>query len=225
MNILVSFSVMTDSLSEDVKKIRKYLVSYTSNIQNYRQQASNVFQIFESAYVASIKDNNLIRKKFGLDQISIGDFLPPDFDDMGLISKSFGGSQSLRKSSVCSMNQYYDAESGLEEDDDSDSSSYNSSETEHITIDQSSIAYDDFENDNSPVDTKMAKNDDFSDLVHNEELKVSADENSGEMESFYSTSMSETVLKTIVRRNKLPHPTISMDNLNVMSILRNYVPF
>lgn len=204
---------MTDSLSEEVKKIQKYLVSYTSKIQNYRLQASNVFQVLESAYIAAIKDNNSLRRKFGLEEVSICDFLPPDFDDIGLISKTFGGINSLRKSSIASMNQYYDAESG-EEDDNSDTSSYSSSQSDNILTDQASTI-DDFENEISPTNTVMHSAEDLT-ISSIEQLEVNL-----------STPGPITKLdyRTINRRTKLPHPTISMESLNVMSILRNNVKF
>lgn len=220
MNILVSFSVMTDSLSEEVKKTQKYLVSYTSKIQNYRMQASNVFQVLESAYIGAIKDNNSIRTKFGLDEVAIHDFLPPEFEELGLISNTFGGINSRRKSSIGSLNQYYDAESGDEED--SDVSSYSSSED--IIIDHNSTT-EDFEPDFSPANDENRGLDDMSDLNSIEQLDVQL-QVSNESVEFKSARTSEPSIledRSISRRTKLPHPTISMDSINVLSILRNNV--
>ena len=223
MNIIVNFALMSDSLSEEVRKIQKYLVAYSSKIQNYRQQASNVFQVLEFGYISAIKNNNSIRTKFGLDPISIQEFLPPDFDDMGIISTGLGGISSLRKSSISSMNQYYDAESGKEDDLESETSSYSSSEPETMAMDQSSALTENFDNESSSslaVETPP-ETPELLEAKLLDRLTISpATQN----------LLLGTVIQskphpphTLVRRAKLKHPTISMENINLMGILRNNV--
>jgi hypothetical protein len=224
MNIIVSFSLTTDSLSEEVQKIQKYLVSYTSKIQNYRLQASNVFKVLESAFIAAIKDNNSIRTKFGLEEAMIHDFLPPDIDmdELGLISQTFSGINSIRKGSIASMNQYYDAESGEDEDEGSDTSSYSSSDSYNLHS-----AIEDYESGLSSTDDGTQSAADLADLGPMEDLNLedSLEESLEDSMDFQSFQASAILLeeKSITRRTKLPYPTISMENINFMSILRNNV--
>jgi hypothetical protein len=120
------------------------------------------------------------------------------------------------------MNQYYDAESGEDEDEGSDTSSYSSSDSYNLHS-----AIEDYESGLSSTDDGTQSAADLADLGPMEDLNLedSLEESLEDSMDFQSFQASAILLeeKSITRRTKLPYPTISMENINFMSILRNNV--
>jgi hypothetical protein len=240
-----------ESLHENSKKTSKAVQSHQVHINQYKEQVTNAFQMAESAFMACLADNNSIRKKFGLDPVQASQFLPAGYENRTILSSL--GLHDRRTSQATSLDEFYDAEPGVDSSSDSSSSIFSESQKYRDSSFTESQKSNDTRSLNRSLtesrishDTRSILNRSLTHKPNHLSLKQSFDVDSILMdESFEShiatsnpqnpdnTSNSQnadtdnipdrTELKPLKRRTRLPHPTVSMETVNIMSILRNNV--
>lgn len=171
-------------------------------------------QAAETGFLACLADNNQIREKFGLDLTRSTDFIPAGFEHLDFFPTHLNPRSRAR--SHASTDEYYDAEPGREEEEDEEDSIYSGSDrSDDLTQNASSTARESFTDLNGPDPDDTPVSHVPPQMVQSTCTKLDPTSSNSLNASFLSLS--------VTRRTRLPHPTISMENVSVMSILRNNV--
>ena len=219
---LSSLCNLSDSISDQVKKTQNYMGSYSSHLQMYKDKISASLQIAENAFISCLKDNNRTRKDYGLDLVHFSDFLPPGFNQSDIFSNLNNRHERSGSYASASLDEFYDAEQG---DDYSDSNSSSTSADEDE--DSSSLRY--LNRNESLLEETSSEFTDSNSLSKSHSKKLSllsaiekGDASASPLDDSFSIQV-PSIMDSIVRRTRLPHPTVSMENLSIMSILRSNV--
>ncbi|KAH6599613.1 hypothetical protein BASA50_002955 [Batrachochytrium salamandrivorans] len=216
---LITYATTTES------QLHAFHSSFHSRIQGQRERSVTAIQQAEAAFYACLNDNNHVRRKFGLDAVTTSTFLPngvfmsTDRERMGSITSTF-------KDEV-----FFDAEEGDSDDsyrsysEESRRASYDglgavtsplallrldtSVEDARLQLSEIALALDAAESEPALMMTKQAMTSSSStdrvDSVAN--LTAHVDHSS----------------RAVQRRTTLPAVACSMQNVSIMSILRNNV--
>jgi hypothetical protein len=209
--VLYSITSTAEALSDHVIRTQNFLDSYHTNVIAYQDTVTSAFQLAEAAYFACLNDNNRIREQFGLENVRTIDFIPAGYEHIDLFPSL---KPSTRPQSIGSYEEFFDAESG-DEEDESDYASDDSSFMDDLassklkTLNVNDGYTDDEEEDHSPDVNR----------------KLTLDQETTPKASSLPTPGSDSGQKllSIKRRTKLPHPTVSMESVSLMSIMRNNV--
>ncbi|KAJ3328059.1 hypothetical protein HDU76_010657 [Blyttiomyces sp. JEL0837] len=222
--IMGSLSDLTSGLTNSTSMMQRNLSSYAQTVKNFRER--NVLHLRETdlAFRNCLADNNKIRKKFGLNQVTAETFFVSSesvaLRDVAELTGSLGS--SLRE------DKFFDAEVG-ESDEDSFTSDKNFDDH-----DDGAMASDyDYEDDVAPYDDDEDEDEKAlpdrpgeAYIVPDKKTAVAPQES---VENNHSVVVEAVVAKPmetkiiVQRRKSLPAPTVSMENISVLSILRNNV--
>lgn len=195
--------------------MQRQLYSYGETVRSQRERAHDAIQQTESALHACLADNNRIRRKFGLEPVTLTAFIAHASSvslNLNELNKAGSITSSMRD------DVFYDAEEGGDSDeDDSESDSMHEAE-EAFSSDDEDDEDDDASVDSSPGE-KGWRDGSSATPANVGDKKVEA------VKSQLSPVPVGPVQpsRPIIRRNRLPAPTVSMQNISIMSILRNNV--
>ncbi|KAI8927091.1 Oxysterol-binding protein-domain-containing protein [Entophlyctis helioformis] len=233
--ILGSISDVTAGLITNAATTENQLSSFHNRIRSQKERALFAIQQAESAFFACLNDNNRIRKKYGLETVSVANFLPSGGVFMTNDRDRMGSMTSTHREEV-----FFDAEEGESDDDDQESDSSDNAqdkEPEIVIEEDDSDPSASHPNLNGRVAALKFSSGDANGSLSSTSSSPRMPDSAASAASFataftdlppnYTTS-SVAVEETkkpmqVVRRTNLPAPTYSMENISVMSILRNNV--
>nr|KAJ3418879.1 Oxysterol-binding protein- protein 3 [Polyrhizophydium stewartii] len=254
--ILGSISDVTAGLVNNASATETQLQALHGRIRVQRERAVGALQQAEAAFYACLNDNNRVRKRFGLESVSLATFMPNGGPFMSDDRERMGSMASTYRDEV-----YFDAEEGDDSDEESDLEESMHEAEENISV----IEEDESEPAGSRLDLSAAAAQQPQAVptaaaaatapraapsaaaavpkaqpesqpesqpaeatekpAGNAMTEVPPPEYSAVADGSASSSAApqpppQQQLK-IVRRTKLPAPTYSMQNISIMSILRN----
>ncbi|KAJ3108239.1 hypothetical protein HDU97_001773 [Phlyctochytrium planicorne] len=276
--ILGSISDVASGVLSNSMALQRNITVHGQSVRNVKDRASIALRQTELSLRAAVADNNRVRRKFGLETVTVAHFLQTHTGSLSSIRGARGpvsGSSSVRD------DVFFDAEEPIaqdynsddDEDDDSMTSEYLDNDDDPMTNgeieeDLGDGVYDDDDEDGQYDDAKVAsidatipaqttaavtvvaKEEALHDAVaaaekelptpssdpkqEKEELLTYEQATAGEKgNAVASSSQSKRhdrpqmpdleVAKPIARRKTLPAPAVSMENISILSILRNNV--
>ncbi|OAJ40675.1 hypothetical protein BDEG_24382 [Batrachochytrium dendrobatidis JEL423] len=215
VHILNNISDTTSRLITTSATTSSQLHAFHTRIQGQRERSGTMIQQAESAFYACLNDNNCVRKRFGLEPVTTATFLP---------NGVFMSTYHERMGSVTSTfkdDEFFDAQEGSEDSyrtDSEDSLQYREAEQhgryESDIIKSSSGGVSMLKLSTSVEDARLA----MSSMELTPKLTEPA---LNKMHTVQNLANSAT--QVIKRRVKLPAPACSMQNVSILSILRNNV--
>ncbi|KAJ3196648.1 hypothetical protein HK101_008225 [Irineochytrium annulatum] len=274
--VLGSISDIATGLQTNSMTLQRGLQSYANSVRLSRDRQSLSLRQAELALRSSMADNNRVRRKFGLDPVSIQSFLPYQTPASASLPSSVRGAGARFGTGNSSMREdvFYDAEEPLggvyrsEDDDDDDDDDSVTSEylldhedgtygREAGEEDLGDGVYDDDEDDyddplvaapevlaetapvngagvhvaapqpSVPEKARVSETEGkVAAKVSEPESNVTPADASAATKGDVKTEAVAPVVKpkvAVVRRKALPAPTVSMENISILSILRNNV--
>ncbi|KAJ3292857.1 hypothetical protein HK104_004958 [Borealophlyctis nickersoniae] len=226
--ILASVSDATINALTTASAMQKQLQSYGQGMRLYRDRQQAALSNAESSLQSSVADNNKIRKRIGLDPVSPASYAPHSAASSMLHLAETGEKTGSYSSSVREV--FFDAEGwdSREDDEGEDDDSI------HEAEDDGGDAYDE-EDDASNTSTpntntpKLSRHGSSYFLSRQSSVEVEVQNGVGNETSVTTKSQVASMVvaiappRPVLRRTRLPAPTVSMQNISIMSILRNNV--
>ncbi|KAJ3411305.1 Oxysterol-binding protein- protein 3 [Chytridiales sp. JEL 0842] len=235
--VLGSLSDVTSNLVVNATTLQRGLSTYSNNVRAHRDKTSFALRQTEFALLACLADNNRVRKKFGLEQVSVGNFM---------VGKKDYGDRTGSHPSSLREDVFYDAEEGANDSsDDSATSDFLGDNDDYYddgmlrnSEDEGDGVYDDDDDYDDAPPAEMSNSNMIGITVTEPSAAAAATKSTQSIDTIAQQTQNTSATKTsnekgsappvyhslpIIRRKALPAPTVSMENVSVMSILRNNV--
>ncbi|KAJ3087225.1 Oxysterol-binding protein- protein 3, partial [Quaeritorhiza haematococci] len=228
--ILGSLSDVCSHLVTNASQVQRRLTAYNHSMLVNKERIQNIALQAETALQACLMDNNRIRTRFGLDPVTLIDFVPAgSITTKGAqqastlsIATSIGalgehGRSHSMASGSAREDVFYDAEEGTESEDMSDSED-EMAEAEEDRVEDSDYNYD---SEDAGTTTPPSPVQTFQGSSLKQEITASVQATDGSEPQKEEPPPKPKAV--VVRRKALGGPLVSMENISIMSILRNNV--
>ncbi|KAJ3163796.1 Oxysterol-binding protein- protein 3 [Geranomyces variabilis] len=196
-NVLNSITDVIANALANANGMQRQLTAYGETVRVQRERSHEATQQSEAAFQACLADNNRVRRRFGLEPVTMASFL------LGASTMSLNKSTVKKAGSMSSSmrdDEFFDAEEGGQDSDDDDS------DTDSMHEAEATMSSD--EEDNITEEEQSRKG------------SMSSD-NKPDSAKIDGAPALPARPKPLIRRTRLPAPTISMQNISVMSLIRN----
>ncbi|KAJ3148513.1 Oxysterol-binding protein- protein 3 [Geranomyces michiganensis] len=197
-NVLNSITDVIANALANANGMQRQLTAYGETVRLQRERSHDATQQSEAAFQACLADNNRVRRRFGLEPVTMASFL------MTASTMSLNKPQVRKAGSMSSSlrdDEFFDAEEGgkdSDDDDDSDTDSMHEAEA-------------------------IMSSDDEDNITEEEQSRKGSMSSDSKVDTTKVDGAPALPVrpKPLVRRIRLPAPTISMQNISVMSLIRN----
>ena len=214
-----SLSELANQVVTDARELHQRILNYSQNARLQRERQQLAFRHLEGVLQACLADNNRVRERLGLEEVSVNTFAT------GGSTTSIHVSDTHRSSfTAASRDVFFDAETWEtqnEHDEDEEDS-----EAEHDYGSPDEFEEDEQSNGSTPAHSREPSGREPTGKLGLNQNGVIIMESSAEVlpeQQGGSSTMAAIALKPVLRRTKLPASTVSMQGLSLMSILRNNV--
>ncbi|TPX62431.1 hypothetical protein SpCBS45565_g07040 [Spizellomyces sp. 'palustris'] len=214
--ILNSISDVIANALSNANNMQRELYSYGETVRSQRERSHDAIQQTESALHACLADNNRVRRRFGLEPVTLTSFIA-HASTTSLHLNNFHKAGSITSSMRDDV--FYDAEEGGDSDDE-----------ESVESDSMHEAEEGLSSDEEFEDDDEGSNESFTPNRRSRQASTASTSGGATVTQPIPPAKDETSKVAmpiqplpIVRRTKLPAPTVSMQNVSIMGILRNNV--
>ncbi|KAJ3022422.1 Oxysterol-binding protein- protein 3 [Thoreauomyces humboldtii] len=199
-NVLNSITDVIANALSNANGMQRSLAAYGDSVRGQRERAHDSTQQTEGAFQACLADNNRVRRRFGLEPVTMASFLLAS-SNSSLSNNNMNKAGSI-SSSMRHDDEFFDAEEGGRASEESESS-----DSESMHEPTTGVSSDD---DDGVDEEDRSRAGSFASEAPSSAKLTPA-----------GTGSLPTPPKPLVRRTRLPAPTISMANISIMSLIRN----
>ncbi|KAJ3046129.1 Oxysterol-binding protein- protein 3 [Rhizophlyctis rosea] len=215
-NALLSLSDFANQVVTDAKDLHRRILTYSQTARLHRERQQIAMRQLEGVLQACLADNNMTRRRFGLEEVTLSSF-------SATVSALSVHNSDAEKSSITASTRevFFDAETWEANEEDEEESG-----DEHEQGYESPEDFDEEDEQSlgsTPAHSREPSGKEPTGKMSPDQHGVLILESSAEVlpEQNQGPANIESTPKVIVRRTKLPAPTVSMQNISLMSILRN----
>ena len=213
--LLALIATLHDSTNTSGNRLFNIEIQIRSMSRHFIEHKNSVLtsiQQIESAFLKCLKDNNGLRKSYGLELQSVNSFLP--------IGSSMMIDEYEPAESIMSARneEFFDAESGIDLNRDSESSEFVQDHDGHSNMEDDDSEVGSASHSHLDSSIEMIEKEQPV-IIKKKEWQYASPTTPKEVDD--TTPTTNSTAKP--RRTALPAPTCSMQNISIMSILRNNV--